>query len=56
MDRDRDRDPHWSPVVQMRSRRTENMSKEVRTARDAPTHCDGGADLMGTHQGQLDWD
>ena len=40
----------------MRSRRKENMSKEVRTARGASTHWDGGADPMGAHQGQLDWD
>ena len=40
----------------MRSRRGENMSKEVRTARGVPTHRDGGADLIRTHQGQLDWD
>ena len=40
----------------MKSRKRENMSKEVRTARGVPTHGDGGADLMGAHQGQLDWD
>ena len=45
-----------APKVQMRSRRRENMSKEVRIMRDASTHCDGGADLMGAHQGQLDWE
>ena len=42
MDGDRDRDPHWntglSPKVQMRSRRRENMKKEVRTERGAFTH------------------
>ena len=46
----------WAPKVQMRSRRRENMSKEVRTARGASTHWDGGTDLMGAHQGQLDWE
>ena len=40
-----------APKVQMRSRRRENMSKEVRTTRGVPTHCDGGAELMETHQG-----
>ena len=45
-----------APKVQMRSRRRENMNKEVRTTRGEPTHCDGGAYLMGAHQGQLDWD
>ena len=45
-----------APNVQMKSRRRENMSKEVKTARGAATHGDGGADLMGDHQGQLDWD
>ena len=42
MDGDRDGDPHrrtgLSPKVQMRSRRRENMKKEVRTARGAFTH------------------
>ena len=60
MNGDRDRDPHWStdwaPKFQMRSRRRENMSKEVRTARGVPTHWDDGTDLMGAHQGLLDWD
>ena len=45
-----------APKVQMRSRRRENMSKEVRTSRGASTHRDGGTDLMGAHQGQLDWE
>ena len=45
-----------APKVQMRSRRRENMSKEVRTTRGVPTHWDDRADLMGAHQGQLDWD
>ena len=45
-----------APKVQIRSRRRENVSKEVRTTRGAPTHSEGGADLMGAHQGQLDWD
>ena len=46
----------WTPKVPMRTRRRENMSKEVRTARDVSTHWDGGTDLMGAHQGQLDWE
>ena len=46
----------WAPKVLMRSRRRQDMSKEVRTARGASTHCDGGTDIMETHQGQLDWD
>ena len=42
MDRDTDGDPHWStglstPKVQMRSRKRENMKKEIRTARAAFT-------------------
>ena len=48
--------PDWAPKVQMKSRRRENMSKEVRTTRGASTHWDGGTDLMGAHQGQLDWE
>ena len=39
-----------APKVQMGSRRRENMSKEDRTTRDT------GTDLMGAHQGQLDWE
>ena len=46
----------WVPKVQMRSRRREVMSKEVRIARGAPTHWDSGTDLMWAHQGQLNWD
>ena len=42
--------------VQMRSRRRENMKKEVRTARGAFTHGYKGTDLMRAHQSQLDWD
>ena len=43
MDGDRDRDPHFGalnlvPKVQMKSRRKENMSKEVRTTRGESTH------------------
>ncbi|CAO2642559.1 hypothetical protein LEMLEM_LOCUS26246 [Lemmus lemmus] len=42
MDGDRDRDLPWSTghssQVQMKSRRRENMSKEVRTTRGVPTH------------------
>ena len=45
-----------TPKVQMMSRRRENMNKEVRTVRGASTHRDGGTDLMGAHQGQLEWD
>ena len=40
MDGDRDRDPYWntglSSQAQMKSRRRENMSKEVRTTRVGP--------------------
>ena len=39
--------------VPVRSRRKENMSKEVRTTRGAPTHEYTGADPPGAHQGQL---
>ena len=45
-----------APKVQMRSRRRENMSKEVRNTSGASTHLHGGTDLMGAHQGQLDWE
>ena len=45
-----------APFVQIRSRRRENMSKEVRTTRGASTHWDNGTDLMRAHHGQLDWD
>ena len=44
------------PKVQMMSRTRENMNKEVRTTCGASTHGDGGTDLMGAHQGQLDWE
>ena len=47
---------HCKCKAQMKSRRRENMSKEVRTTRGASTHGDDGTDLMGAHQGQLDWD
>ena len=40
----------------MRSRRRENMSKEVRTVRGVHPHKDGGTDLVGVHQDQLEWD
>ena len=60
MDGDRDRDPHWSTGLSSEGpneeQKEENMSKEVRTARGAFTHQDGGTDLMGAHQGQLDWE
>ena len=53
IDRDRDRDPHWStgPSSQgpMKSSRREN--KEVRTVRGASTHGDGGTDLMRARMG-----
>ena len=45
-----------APKVQMRSRRRENMNKEVRTVRGAFTHWYKGTDLMRAHQGHLDWD
>ena len=49
---------HWTEPhkVQMRSRRTKKMKKEIRTARDAITHRYKGTDLMRAYQGQLDWD
>ena len=40
----------------MKSRRKKNMSKKVRTMMGASIHGDGGTDLMGAHQGQLNWD
>ena len=49
---------HWTelPKVQMRSRRTKKMKKEIRTARDPITHWYKGTDLMRVYQGQLDWE
>ena len=46
----------WAPKVQLKSRRRENMSKEVRTTRGSSTHWDSVPELMGAHQNQLDWD
>ena len=60
IDGDRDGDPHWStdwaPKVQMRSRRRENMKKEIKTVWGVFTLWYKGTDQMRAHQGQLDWD
>ena len=46
----------WALKVQLKSRKREKMSKEVRTARGWSTHCDSAPVLMGAHQIQLDLD
>ena len=60
MNGDRDRDPYWSTGLSSQGPNEEQKEGEheqgSQGARGAPTHCDGGADLMGAHQGQLDWE
>ena len=59
MDGDRDRDPHWSTKLSSQSPDEEQKEAEYkkgsRTVKGVSTHRDCGTDLVGAHQGQLDW-